>query len=740
MNLTKPPFFECDVCKRVLQSEAHLASHLEVHKGTRPHECGTCGQGFKTSSDLSQHSLSHSKSKPFGCTECGKAFKRRWELSRHANVHKQEARPFQCPNCGKFFQTKATLSSHQRIHNDEKPFRCEPCGKSFKRKGELTLHNRSHTGERPFQCPYCQKGFRQKGTLTQHLPTHTDSRPFPCQQCSARFRHKSSLMRHIRAHQAGSIAAAPPPSSPPAATLLPSPPAVAPLPHPVAAASMPAAPFPFNFPQPSFSGLPCFSLSMAASQPMSVLHVCHICSKGFKHRSSLSRHLSNDHSTVFSAPFADDSLTDSFDIKVPPSFPMSSDPSVHDFSALHLLSSASLPSPRALLPRSPRAACLVCGSSFPSMSLLNSHQSMVHGSPNASFAAEDGAYSDAQGAQTAAPSAYRRYSRSCFSPPAQRKPPAKLAGPRKHLSGSVVVPRRKRCCKSSSAFASAVDSSSSPLVSFSTPAVAVAALTLAHPHSGVSDLGDDDDDPVTIQRHRLGFGSDGGAIACAEYDEDDVYLSTGEQPHLEQEEDLDMAALAESCELEYGESAECVGTAPELYNEEPDACGGLMELGATLPDSEEAPHAGEFEEESEESASAEPSTLQHEPPRRSKRLSSHALAQQPSEPEEDPVAPAEDAPADFERNCDMALATESLRFATPVSTPDEAPATPVTPSSGRITRSFSKRLRDASSDCSAVEPRKRRYGYGVDGAFEAAFVAPSPQLLLDATAEDFDSN
>uniref|UniRef100_A0A8C9ZIE4 C2H2-type domain-containing protein n=2 Tax=Sander lucioperca TaxID=283035 RepID=A0A8C9ZIE4_SANLU len=176
-----------------------LKNDSRCKAGEKTLSCSECGKRFVTKTHLKIHMRSHTGEKPFSCSDCGKRFCIIGHLKDHARRHTGE-KPFQCPECGKTFVTKSHLKRHTRIHTGERPFSCSVCSKTFSGSGNLKTHMITHTGERPFSCSFCMKSFTQSGTLKEHMNIHTGEKPFGCSVCGKAFRGRGNLKKHKRIH------------------------------------------------------------------------------------------------------------------------------------------------------------------------------------------------------------------------------------------------------------------------------------------------------------------------------------------------------------------------------------------------------------------------------------------------------------------------------------------------------------------------------------------------------------
>lgn len=107
----------------------------------------------------------------YNCTMCSKVFNQQAHLRAHERVHTGE-RPYACDLCESRFTQATHLRSHRRIHTGEKPHSCPKCDKRFSRAYHVTLHLATHTGEKRMHCDVCGKSFRQTAHLRRHERIH----------------------------------------------------------------------------------------------------------------------------------------------------------------------------------------------------------------------------------------------------------------------------------------------------------------------------------------------------------------------------------------------------------------------------------------------------------------------------------------------------------------------------------------------------------------------------------------
>ncbi|XP_063635504.1 zinc finger protein 696-like isoform X2 [Cydia splendana] len=133
------------------------------------------------------------------CTACKRKFHARSQVSYHAYCNGQQ-KPYQCPECNKSFASHSHFKYHMRVHRNERTYACELCGESFFQMSKLQRHKLKHTKEKKYPCPECSKAFNNLTALRKHALTHSDERPYGCETCGRRFRDSSNYRKHVAKH------------------------------------------------------------------------------------------------------------------------------------------------------------------------------------------------------------------------------------------------------------------------------------------------------------------------------------------------------------------------------------------------------------------------------------------------------------------------------------------------------------------------------------------------------------
>jgi hypothetical protein len=195
--------FACDMCNKVLKSEASLKKHVQFTcMKDRPVSCGICSKNFIDNKSVRIHIQSvHMKEKPHLCAECGRGFCTPTSLRTHReNVH-EKLKKYICKVCKRAFGNQGNLYVHNQRHHERHSYCCETCGKRFSRPHELRRHSavKHGSGPLPNQCDQCVKSFFEPKELRQHVSiVHEGERPCSCPCCPETFTRKCAMRRHIR--------------------------------------------------------------------------------------------------------------------------------------------------------------------------------------------------------------------------------------------------------------------------------------------------------------------------------------------------------------------------------------------------------------------------------------------------------------------------------------------------------------------------------------------------------------
>jgi stress-induced morphogen len=159
---------QCNLCDKVLSSQASLNSHYNWFHSERVFSCDLCdSKKFATKGALKEHSKIHSNVKEHKCPICNKEYKTASTLTNHLDTHSNTE--YKCSVCDLKLNTRRTLKQHEKVHSNVEQHKCPICSATFKRTKTFKEHLISHTKKRFYECEYCQKTFTNGSNLRKHL-------------------------------------------------------------------------------------------------------------------------------------------------------------------------------------------------------------------------------------------------------------------------------------------------------------------------------------------------------------------------------------------------------------------------------------------------------------------------------------------------------------------------------------------------------------------------------------------
>jgi KRAB domain-containing zinc finger protein len=141
--------FKCTTCQKIFERRDSLTRHEKIHSGELNDvalTCTTCGQKFLYKSSLTRHqSRVHALKLAFACHLCDRRFRYESSLATHILIHR-DSRPFKCTVCDKKCRTKYQLSQHLLVHDKTSLswFCGKGCGKEFMTVEACNNHYRDH--------------------------------------------------------------------------------------------------------------------------------------------------------------------------------------------------------------------------------------------------------------------------------------------------------------------------------------------------------------------------------------------------------------------------------------------------------------------------------------------------------------------------------------------------------------------------------------------------------------------
>lgn len=84
--------------------------------------------------------------------------------------------------------------------SEPEPLSCLQCGETIEKSADIN-HMRTHVGLKTFSCSVCGKSFRSFKTYKQHLRSHTEHRHMPCSVCGRCCFNRAMLAGQMRTHK-----------------------------------------------------------------------------------------------------------------------------------------------------------------------------------------------------------------------------------------------------------------------------------------------------------------------------------------------------------------------------------------------------------------------------------------------------------------------------------------------------------------------------------------------------------
>ncbi|KAL1501815.1 hypothetical protein ABEB36_007069 [Hypothenemus hampei] len=194
--------FQCNICKKVLQSEKTFKEHGLLH-GPRNFTCEMCGKSFTTAERLALHCRMTHNSTTYSCHICSKVYRQKTGLISHLESQ-HESNGYCCEQCGKKFVYRTSLTQHMRLHTGDTKYQCQECSQICVSKRRLEEHLHVHTqkpdARKTYLCKICGRLFREANGLKQHEKSHFVDKTFTCNACGDIFKDFPSLKCHIKNH------------------------------------------------------------------------------------------------------------------------------------------------------------------------------------------------------------------------------------------------------------------------------------------------------------------------------------------------------------------------------------------------------------------------------------------------------------------------------------------------------------------------------------------------------------
>lgn len=185
--------FSCRLCGHKFPNERKQQTHMAVvHEQELTREeldamtrvrhlrCADCSFATYSALQFRQHRATHTGRYPFSCTLCERAFTFRFQLTLHMRRQHRPGGPLMCPHCPRHFISEDAHTAHVALHSapHAKGLECTQCKKLYETPRLLEKHQASvHNGQATrFTCNLCSKRFRTSSGMVAHRRVaHLDS-------------------------------------------------------------------------------------------------------------------------------------------------------------------------------------------------------------------------------------------------------------------------------------------------------------------------------------------------------------------------------------------------------------------------------------------------------------------------------------------------------------------------------------------------------------------------------------
>ena len=193
--------FACSDCGKVFNKKQNMNCHiLKVHNhGDRI--CESCGEIFKSIDEKTFYEhVDNCANLEYQCEECKFITRSTYDFRKHQLMHSDDAGV--CDICQAVFPSKQRLKLHRITHSEDRPIRiCEHCGRKFKTKDAVEKHIlRFHSNiERLWKCSICGYKAKLDADLKKHLRLVHDKK-FKCSMCPFMTNQEAQLLEHLVCH------------------------------------------------------------------------------------------------------------------------------------------------------------------------------------------------------------------------------------------------------------------------------------------------------------------------------------------------------------------------------------------------------------------------------------------------------------------------------------------------------------------------------------------------------------
>lgn len=175
----------------VVHEQELTAEELAAMKRVRHLRCPDCAFATYSALQFRQHRATHTGRYPFSCTQCERAFTFRFQLTLHVRRQHRPGGPLACPHCPRNFVAEDAHATHVALHGaaHAASLECSDCHRLYETPRLLEKHQASAHGPRStrFSCALCDKRFRTSSGIVAHRRVaHPDENAEACRPAVVR--------------------------------------------------------------------------------------------------------------------------------------------------------------------------------------------------------------------------------------------------------------------------------------------------------------------------------------------------------------------------------------------------------------------------------------------------------------------------------------------------------------------------------------------------------------------------
>ena len=186
---------ECTECNLTFRS----GSLLRHHKCEHLLQCPQCDYNTNLKAHYNKHMTKHkhlAETKMFCCEHCNTSVLDPMEYKLHVETCKDTKSPKKRREADAEAEKLVKVVSEDDAH---KHYACTDCDYANPFKWKVVLHAYKHTKILPFNCDLCGKGFRDTRTLNDHIAfQHEGRKPHLCNLCDETYSTKAGLQYHVK--------------------------------------------------------------------------------------------------------------------------------------------------------------------------------------------------------------------------------------------------------------------------------------------------------------------------------------------------------------------------------------------------------------------------------------------------------------------------------------------------------------------------------------------------------------